>query len=412
MMKKILLALALLGTVQAKEQTIGFAAGCFWGVEKHFEKMEGVIRATSGYAGGEDSNPTYQKILDRRFNGGKGKNHTETVEVVYDDQQVSTRRLIEDFWELHDPTQADGQGNDKGDNYRSALFYTTEDQRKIAEETKGIYQKLLAEKGYGKITTEIEKLQKFYPAEAYHQDYLQKHPNGYCPDHATGVKFEKKRAKKQEMIQPLGGKEIVVIDADDCPFCAQFKKDVTDAYRGDTPLRTVHKTQLQGFDIQTKLDATPTILFIVDGKEAGAYRGYMPPEAFYKTLGAFVLGTDSEAFKIAFDQGTEGRFCKQYDKFKHTGDGVFIDALSGVILFDTKDRFNSHSGWLSFYRSVNGSTVEKEDNRYGMKRVEVRAKKSGIHLGHVFEDAPGGRRRFCINATVLKFIPRDKITKK
>ncbi len=408
-MKKLLLALALIGSIQAKEQTIGFAAGCFWGVEKHFEKMEGVIRVTSGYAGGDQDNPTYKTVLKHRFDNVKGKNHTETVEVVYDDQKVSTLRLIRDFWEMHNPTQGDRQGNDKGNNYRSALFYTIDAQRVIALETKEAYQKILTKAGYGKITTEIEKLQKFYPAETYHQDYLQKNPNGYCPDHSTGVKFEKSMVKKQSVIKPLGGKEIVVIDAEDCPFCERFKKDVTSSYRGDTPLRIARKIQLKGFDIQTKLDATPTILFIQDGKEAGAYRGYMPPKEFYKVLGAFTLGADSEAFKVAFAQGTDGRFCKQYDKFKDTGDGVFVDTLSGDILFDTKDRFNSHSGWLSFYKSVDGSTIEKEDNRYGMKRVEVIAKKSGIHLGHVFDDAPGGRQRFCINATVLKFIPRSAL---
>ncbi len=411
-MKRILLALVLLGAVEAKEQTIGFAAGCFWGVEKHFENMEGVLSATSGYAGGDTKDPTYKSVLKHRFSHAQGKNHTETVKVVYDDQKVSTEKLIRDFWELHDPTQGDRQGNDRGNNYRSALFYTTEDQRKIAEKTKVTYQQLLSAKGYGKITTEIEPLRKFYPAEAYHQDYLKKNPNGYCPNHATGVKFEKSSMKKEKMIKPLGGKEIVVIDAEDCPFCAAFKKDVLSTYQGDTPLRMARKSQLQGFDIKTPLDATPTILFIQDGREAGAFRGYMPKKSFYKVLGAFVLGIDSEAFNIAFNQGTEGRFCKQYDTFKNTGDGVFVDTLSGDILFDTKDRFNSHSGWLSFYKSVNGATEEKEDNSYGMKRVEVIAKKSGIHLGHVFEDAPGGKRRFCINATVLKFVPRAALRNK
>ena len=408
-MKKLLLALALIGMTQAKEQTIGFAAGCFWGVEKHFENIDGVLSATSGYAGGDEKNPTYKTVLKYRFNGAQGKNHTETVQVVYDDQKVSTQRLIRDFWELHDPTQVDGQGNDKGNNYRSALFYTTEDQHKIAMETKAVYQKLLTDKGYGKITTEIKALDIFYPAEGYHQDYLKKNPNGYCPNHATGVKFSKKKSTDHPMIKPLGGKEIVVIDADGCPFCEIFAKDVSSSYQGDVPLRTVHKEQLKGFEISTKLDATPTILLIEDGKEVYAYRGAMSREAFYKVLGAFKLGGDSEAFKVAFAQGTDGRFCKQYDTFKNTGDGVFVDTLSGDILFDTKQRFNSHSGWLSFFEAVEGATIEKTDTSYGMKRVEIIAKNSGIHLGHVFEDAPGGKRRFCINATVLKFVPRASL---
>jgi len=113
-------------------------------------------------------------------------------------------------------------------------------------------------------------------------------------------------------------------------------------------------------------------------------------------------------YKVAFKEGTDGRFCKQYKIFKNTPDGVFIDKLSGDILFDTRERFNSGTGWLSFYKAVDDATIEKEDNRYGMRRVEIIAKKSGIHLGHVFPRRDG-RRRFCINATVLEFIPRDKL---
>jgi len=135
----------------------------------------------------------------------------------------------------------------------------------------------------------------------------------------------------------------------------------------------------------------------------------MNEKAFYKAVGEFKLGTNSEAFDVAFNQHTDGQFCKQYAKFKNTGDGVFIDKISGDVLFDTKERFNSGSGWLSFFEAVEGATIEKEDNSFGMKRVEIIAKKSGAHLGHLFNDAPNGKRRFCINATVLEFVPREKI---
>lgn len=124
-----------------------------------------------------------------------------------------------------------------------------------------------------------------------------------------------------------------------------------------------------------------------------------------KLLGSFKLGKNSESYKVAFNKDTDSRFCKQYDLFKDTPDGVFIDKLSGDPLFDTKDRFNSGTGWLSFYKAVDGSVIEKPDHSYGMDRVEVIAKKSGIHLGHVFDRADG-TRRFCINATVLEFQSR------
>jgi peptide methionine sulfoxide reductase msrA/msrB len=414
-MKKTVLFLALSVAIMAKTQTIVFAAGCFWGIEKHFEHLDGVKSATSGYAGGSYSNPTYDTVLEYRHSNKDVVNHAESVEVVYDDHKISTEKLIKSFWELHDPTQGDGQGNDKGNNYRSALYYTTDAQKKIAQATKTVYQKLLTKAGYGKITTEIKPLKKFYAAESYHQNYLEKNPFGYCPNHATGVKFGNEKFGNEKImvntITPLGCKEIVVIYAEHCRFCEKFKKKVTDHYKGTIPLRTAHQDALKGFKLKTKIQGTPTIIFIEDGKEIEAYTGYMDEKTFYKAVGAFKLGKDSEGYDVAFAQKTDGRFCKQYEQFKHTGDGVFRDRISGDILFDTRDRFNSGSGWLSFFKAVDGSTVQKEDNSYGMHRVEIIAKKSGAHLGHVFNDAPGGKQRFCINATVLEFVPREKIKK-
>jgi peptide methionine sulfoxide reductase msrA/msrB len=214
-----------------------------------------------------------------------------------------------------------------------------------------------------------------------------------------------------DTIQPLGGKEIIVIDAEHCRYCEKFKKNVTDHYKGTIPLRTVHQDALKSFTLKTQIQGTPTIIFVEDGKEVEAYTGYMDEKTFYKAVGAFKLGEDSEGYDVAFKQKTDGRFCKQYAEFKNTGDGVFVDKVSGDILFDTRDRFNSGTGWLSFFKAVKGSTIEREDNKFGMKRVEIIAKKSGAHLGHVFNDGPGGKQRFCINATVLEFVARDKLKK-
>ena len=390
--------------------SIVFAAGCFWGVEKHFEHMDGVVSVVSGYAGGEYANPTYETVLAHRFDNNI-KNYTEAVKVTYDNSKVDAKTLIKSFWEMHDPTQKNGQGNDIGNNYRSAIFYTNEKQKKAALTTEQMYQKLLNAKGYGQITTQIQPLTTFYKAENYHQDYLQKHPNGYCPNHATGVKFAKDATPKHtKIITPLGGKEIVVVGAENyCPYCEKFKTDVSNGYKGSIPLRTVTAKQLKGFTITTDLYATPTILFIEDGKEVAHHRGYMSVKEFYEMLGEFKLGKDSQSYRVAFNQGTDNRFCRQYDIFKHTPDGVFVDKLSGEVLFDTKDRFNSRTGWLSFYKAVDGAVIEREDNSYGMHRIEIIAKKSGVHLGHVFP-LPDGRRRFCINATVLEFVPDTNVT--
>ena len=391
---------------------IVFAAGCFWGVEKHFERFDGVVKAESGYVGGNYANPTYEDVLKYRRlkDGSKIVNYTEGVKVTFDNSKVEAKTLIKSFWELHDPTQVNGQGHDIGNNYRSAIFYTNATQEQASKSTKDDYQNLLTQNGYGKIVTEIKPLNKFYDAEGYHQDYLAKNPSGYCPNHATGVKF-KKEETKTEVATPLGGKEIVVIKSEGyCPYCDKFEEDVSSTYKGTLPLRTLYAKSLKGFDVKTKIFATPTILFIEDGKEVIGHVGYMDSKKFYKTLGAFKLGEDSKAYNVAFHEGTDAPGCKQYKIFENTPDGVFIDKLSGEILFDTRERFHSGTGWLSFYKSADGAVVEKSDYSFGMKRVALVAKTSGIHLGHVFPRADG-RRRFCIDATVLEFVPRAEIKK-
>ncbi len=411
-MKKIIFIIGvLLMSLQAKQQTIVFAAGCFWGVEKYFESLPGVIDAQSGYAGGNYPDPTYEKVLKYRFETPKDLvNYTESVKVVYDDSKISTEELIKRFWEIHDPTQGNRQGNDRGNNYRSAIYYTNEAQAKVAYETKYQFQKLLDAADRGDITTEIKPLKKFYPAEEYHQNYLKKHPNGYCPNHSTGITFKDMKYIKPISLKPLEKKEIIVVETPYCPYCEKMKKEFLNSYNGNVPLRFATADELKSFDIKTELNVAPIILFIEDGKEVFSDVGYMDRYKFYKELGKFKWGKDSEAYRVAFEKGTDSRFCKRYDKFKDTPDGVFVDGLSGEPLFDTKDRFNSHSGWLSFYKPASkDAVVYKDDYSFGMHRVEVLAKKSGIHLGHVFDDAPDGRQRFCINATVLEFVPRDEM---
>ncbi|MEA3289341.1 MAG: peptide-methionine (S)-S-oxide reductase MsrA, partial [Campylobacterota bacterium] len=221
---------------------IVFAAGCFWGVEKHFESLEGVVDVKSGYTGGSYEYPTYKKVLKYR-NNYTIQNHTEAVQITFDNTKITANELIRSFWEIHDPTQYNKQGNDIGNNYRSALFYTTPNQKKIAYDTKATYQTLLKEHGFGKIVTQIEPLKKFWDAEEYHQDYLKKNIFGYCPNHSTGVKFTKDTTDnyKAKYITPFDGKEIIVIDAEFfCPYCDKFKKDVSSKYSGSLPLRTTH----------------------------------------------------------------------------------------------------------------------------------------------------------------------------
>jgi peptide-methionine (S)-S-oxide reductase len=151
-----------------------FGMGCFWGAERIFWQIPGVYTTAAGYAGGYTPNPTYEEVCSTRTG------HTEAVIVVYDPEKVTYERLLKDFWEQHDPTQYMGQGNDRGTQYRSAIYTTTDEQADIAKRSRDQYQALLTEKGFGEITTEIAEAGQFYYAEGYHQQYLAKNPGGYC----------------------------------------------------------------------------------------------------------------------------------------------------------------------------------------------------------------------------------------
>jgi peptide-methionine (S)-S-oxide reductase len=162
-----------------------FGMGCFWGAEKKFWQQDGVFSTAVGYAGGHTPNPTYREVCS----GLTG--HTEVVQVVYDPRVVSYDQLLKVFWENHDPTQGMRQGDDMGTQYRSAIFVQDDAQRAAAEASKAMYQERLTAARYGAISTEIvgPPAPRFYFAEDYHQQYLVTHPNGYCPNHATGVKL-------------------------------------------------------------------------------------------------------------------------------------------------------------------------------------------------------------------------------
>jgi peptide-methionine (S)-S-oxide reductase len=158
-----------------------FALGCFWGAEKLFWQIPGVVSTSVGYEGGHTPNPTYEEVCSGRTG------HAEAVRVVFDPAKVSYADLLKAFWEDHNPTQGLRQGNDVGSQYRSAIFYRSPEQKQQAEESRDAYAKRLAEAGYGEITTEIVPASEFYFAEDYHQQYLHKNPYGYCPANGTGV---------------------------------------------------------------------------------------------------------------------------------------------------------------------------------------------------------------------------------
>jgi len=158
---------------EGTEQAI-FGMGCFWGAERIFWQIPGVYTTAVGYAGGSTPNPTYEDVCTGRTG------HTEAVLVVYDAEQATYERLLKEFWEQHDPTQGMRQGNDRGTQYRSAIYTFSDEQAQLAKHSRDRYQSLLDGRGFDAITTEIGVAPQFYYAEDYHQQYLAKNPGGYC----------------------------------------------------------------------------------------------------------------------------------------------------------------------------------------------------------------------------------------
>ena len=165
-------------------KTIIIGMGCFWGAERIFWQLEGVYHTSVGYAGGHTKNPTYEEVCS----GLTG--HTEVVRVVYNPKKISLRKILIAFWEGHDPTQGMRQGNDIGTQYRSAIYLEENQDIKEVKKTMLEFQNLLDFNGFKKITTEIKYDVEFYFAEAYHQQYLYKNPNGYCGLGGGGVRFK------------------------------------------------------------------------------------------------------------------------------------------------------------------------------------------------------------------------------
>jgi methionine-S-sulfoxide reductase/methionine-R-sulfoxide reductase len=214
--------------------TAVFGLGCFWGAERKFWQIDGIYTTAVGYAGGFTPNPTYEEVC-----GGR-TGHTEAVLVVFDLEKVSYRDLLAVFWEAHDPTQGMGQGNDIGTQYRSAIYYADDEQRRAAEETRDAYEQALRGAGYGPITTEIAPAGPFYYAEAYHQQYLYKVPNDLP---RTDEEWRKRLSPEQYAVlreaateHPFSGE---YVDADDdglyhCAACGNPLFDGRTKYHSGT----------------------------------------------------------------------------------------------------------------------------------------------------------------------------------
>ncbi|MBI2083088.1 MAG: peptide-methionine (S)-S-oxide reductase MsrA [Deltaproteobacteria bacterium] len=309
-----------------------FAGGCFWCVEHAFHELKGVKEVASGYIGGQKEDPTYEEVS----RGTTG--HYEAIQVTFDSKEISYSELLDFFWRQIDPTDSGGQFIDRGSQYRTAIFYHDDEQRKLAEKSKkelshsGRFQKA--------IVTPILPVGHFYRAEEYHQDYSRKNPFRYS--------LYRSHSGRDDYLEETWGEG----------ECRERSGD--DLRKTLTPLQ----------------------------------------------------------YEVTQCSGTELPFQNEY--WDNKREGIYVDIISGEPLFSSFDKFDSGTGWPSFTRPLNPENIiEKEDQGHFMVRTEVKSRKAGSHLGHLFPDGPrtlpDGRQatglRYCINSASLRFIPKESLEK-
>lgn len=320
-----------------------FAGGCFWCSESDFEKTEGVIEVVSGYTDGQTDNPSYHEVSS----GITG--HREAVQVFYDPQKVTYTQLLDVFWRHANPTDADGQFGDRGEQYATGIYYHDQQQKEIAERSK----KDLEDSGVfdQPIVTPIVAFDKFFLAEDYHQDYYKKNPKRY--------EYYRNGSGRNDYIDETWGDQLK-----EAQHHASESEDAMED--GDPKYQSFQKPS----DEQLKKELT-------------------------------VL-----QYKVTQKDGTEKPFDNTYDSNKEAG--IYVDIVSGEPLYSSTDKFDSGTGWPSFVKPISTAyIIEEEDRTLFATRTEIRSRYGDNHIGHVFPDGPEDRGglRYCMNSAAMRFVP-------
>jgi peptide methionine sulfoxide reductase msrA/msrB len=323
-------------------QTAIFAGGCFWGIQAVFENLKGVVSAVAGYSGGAKADPSYEDV------GSGTTGHAESVQVTWDPRRIGFGQLLQVFFSVaHDPTELDYQGPDRGSQYRSAIFFSSDYQK--AEALAYIAALRTARTWPGPIVTEVKPAGPFWKAEDYHQDYLRKHPD-----------------------EPY-------IAINDVPKLKAL------ARTWPTLAASPGSTFWHGLPVLGPRDSVSFPIAKSDAEWRAALKG--------------------QAYEILRREGTEIAYSGAY--WNEHRPGSYYSAATGQPLFRSEYKFDSGTGWPSFTRPMDQSSlVLRLDTSLGMERVEVEDSSSGSHLGHVFDDGPEpAGLRYCMNSASLIFVP-------
>ena len=323
-------------------KTIYLAGGCFWGTEHFLGLVHGVEKTEVGYANSSVPDPSYREVCTGRTGAA------ETVEVVYDADEVSLPFLLNLYFQTIDPTSLNKQGNDRGTQYRTGIYYTDPAERPIIEKSLSELQKKYSKP----LAIEVGPLENFYPAEEYHQDYLDKNPGGYC--HINPGLFRLAREIRDTTLMNQ-----------------KAQASVTDSAPG-----SLERFYTKPSDEELRKKLTPL------------------------------------QYEVTQNAATERPYSNEYNK--EFRPGIYVDIVTGEPLFLSTDKFESGCGWPAFSKPISADVIKGyTDNSHGMSRIEVRSAGGDSHLGHVFNDGPAdkGGLRYCINSASLKFIPLTDMQK-